>query len=481
VAAFQAINFGYASAETERAEEPGLLIDGYMDLHGAASSARKGQRFLFLGYKGAGKSAIAQRLGLAAERTHDEFVTLIQLSDFPFTPFSKIIRGDAEPESKYPLAWSWILLIYLIDSFSRDYGLTHPDSEVFESTVKAFRDMGFSPTSEPGRIVRVAAKTSFKVAIPGKLVEAEWSGSQLRPAAELPDFVESLRNLVRKARSESDHIIIIDGLDDILTAREIQYRALAALIFEVDRLNALFRSEGVPAKIVLVCRTDLFERITGANKNKIRQDGALELDWYHDPRDPDSSLLIRTANLRAYRSLSREVDIFAEFLPSQIERRKSTKTYMLDMTRHTPRDFLQLLKYVQEVASGERVTVAQLMSGMRNYSIKYFLPEIQDEFGGYADSAEIDCLLGYFASMRQREFTLPVLLAHARGQKVKPDQDKIERMLNVMFDCGALGNLQSVDGDHNYYTFKYRNRHSTLNFGERIVLHRGLWRALNLI
>src|SRR5690606_19053138 len=97
---FKDINFGYASAETERAEAPQLLTEGYVELRQALTQARTGPKFLFLGYKGAGKSAVGERLSLDARGKHDEFVRLVHLGDFPFTPFSKMIRGDVEPEMK---------------------------------------------------------------------------------------------------------------------------------------------------------------------------------------------------------------------------------------------------------------------------------------------------------------------------------------------------------------------------------------------
>src|SRR5664280_2028032 len=129
---FSKIQFGYSSAETESAQDPGLLIDGFVEMHKVFEEASQGSKLLFLGYKGARKSAIGERLRLSAEGNPLEFVKKINLEDFPFAPFSKIVRGDLEPEAKYPVAWSWILMIYLIESFSRDAGMHHPDPMAFQ-------------------------------------------------------------------------------------------------------------------------------------------------------------------------------------------------------------------------------------------------------------------------------------------------------------------------------------------------------------
>lgn len=477
---FRKIAFGFASAETERSHDPGLLLDGYIDFKGAAEEARVGHKYLFLGYKGTGKSAIGQRIQLSAADRYSEFVKLVPLQDFPFTPFSKIIRGDAEPETKFPTAWSWILLTYLLDSFSRDNGLQHSDMTAFQDAVSAFRKMGLTPTDSPADIVRKSAKNAFKLSLPGKLAEYSWSGSDIKPASEIPNFVESIKQLIYGIRSQNRHLLIIDGLDDIFTSRDIQYKSLSALIFEVARLNESLQRNQVSAKIVLLCRTDIFERIPGPNKNKVRQDYALELDWYNDPRDPEQSLLVQVARLRTNRSLGNDINLFKRFFPNHIDGTEVPRL-LLDMTRHTPRDFLRLLHHIQEFSGPGLVNSNMVKSGMREYSIKYFLPEIHDELSGYAQPEEIGRLFSIFGRLRKRQFKWSEL-EEASGLTNKTfSRDRLHELVELLFECSALGNIQNRSGGNTYFTFKYRNRHSTYNEGEQIILHRGLWKALNLV
>ncbi|HEX4303245.1 MAG TPA: hypothetical protein VHZ78_10655 [Rhizomicrobium sp.] len=475
---FSKIKFGFASAEAESAEDPGLLIEGFIELNKVFDQARSGSSFLFLGYKGTGKSAVGERLRLSAENNPMEFVRRLYLKDFPFTPFSKIVRGDIEPQAKFPVAWSWILLIYLVESFSRDAGLTHPEPERFDSAVKAFAEMGLSPVGDPASIVRTTTKNSFKLSVP-KFLEKSWSGRELRPASEIPDFVDNLRELVRTVRSKAIHYLVIDGLDDILTSREVQYESLGALIFETDRLNQLFRQNFVPAKIIVACRTDLFERIAGANKNKVRQDYAIELDWYHNTRDREESLLLRIGDLRASRSLGHDVSVFDSFLTGKIDS-TDMRTALLEMTRHTPRDFLQLMKNIQQF-SKNRSRVDAIRSGMRMYSIQYFLPEIKDELSGYATSVEIEEIFDLMSRLRKRDFSLKELLDIAIAKKSALAPDQILKLLEILFECSAIGNIQHRRSGTTFYTFNYRNRHSKFNDAEGIMLHRGLWKALNLV
>jgi hypothetical protein len=477
---FRKIVFGYASAEAEVSHDPGLLTEGHIDFKAASEQALNGPRYIFLGYKGSGKSHIGERLLLQNEGSYDTFVKLVSLDDFPFTPFGKVIRGDAEPESKYPAAWSWILLIYVLESFARDASVTHPDAVAFQDAVRAFREMGLSPASNPASIVRTTSKNGFKLSLPGKLAEYSWSQSETRPASEIPDFVQSLKELLSHVRSDCRHYLIIDGLDNILTSREVQYKSLSALVFEVARLNDLFRNSSVPVKIILLCRTDLYERIPGPNKNKIRQDYGVELDWYHDVYDPCNSLLVQAAQLRTNRSLKNDVNLFKHFLPSTIDETDPAR-FLLEMTRHTPRDFLQLFHHIQKFSGSGKLSAQKIKSGLGDYSIKYFLPEIQDELDGYVSRDEMSQIIAAMSRLRKRDFKLPELIHAAKDMSKPLAESRIYEILVALFHCSALGNIQHTPGGKTRYSFKFRNRHSSFIETEQIMLHRGLWKALNVV
>lgn len=88
------IQFGFSRAETERTEAPSLLMERYFDELGLIDSALDGPTFLFLGNKGAGKSALVNHLDLQFQNKYNNFSTIYQLEDFSFSNFSKIIRGD---------------------------------------------------------------------------------------------------------------------------------------------------------------------------------------------------------------------------------------------------------------------------------------------------------------------------------------------------------------------------------------------------
>jgi hypothetical protein len=344
--------------------------------------------------------------------------------------------------------------------------------------LESLRRQGLIPAANLKEIVLASSKRTFKFTVPG-LFEANFERQAAEQGLQIPFAAERLKVLAQRVRGPNRHLLVIDGLDDILTQRVVQYQALAALVLEVSRLNLSFQRAGVPMKIILLCRTDLYEKLPGPNKNKIRQDGAIILDWYHDPRRPKESGLVRLANLRAKLADESIDDIFARYFPAEIEN-KEIRLFLLDLTRHTPRDFLQLCRFIQNFSDGRTLTRAQILSGVRQYSIEYFVPEIKDELVGYVEPAYLDTFMELLGTLRKREFHFGELAAACLASGVA-DKLNLRSLVTSLFDCSAIGNVQPRPGGSFNFTFRFRNRNSTINFNEGLILHRGMWKALNLI
>lgn len=493
---FSSIKFGWASAEDEGASDPNLLLAGFFDINGISHEARDGNKFLVLGYKGSGKSALSEHLRLTADSNPEFFTIPTFLADFPYHDFSRLFPGD-DPQAKFPTAWAWLLLVRFFESFNRDEGRSQ-DAD-FEKTIGVLKKLGVIPDRTLREVVLTSTTRTFRVKLP-VVFESEYRRDRHEQILKFPYYVEQLKAVIKRVRSRSRHVLIIDGLDDIFTAEKIQYDSLASLLLEVARLNAMFAKEGVPAKILLLCRTDLFEKLPGANKNKLRQDSAIILDWYHDPRQPGESNLIRLVNLKARVSDASLADIFAAYFPPEIllrggrKRKPSTfkqptVSHLLEFTRHTPRDFIQVLAHIQRFVGQtehsplirKRLTQDQILSGIRSYSIDYFLPEIKDELVGYFPASVVEAAFSLIGSLRRREFYFQDLVEKAKKQPRFNELD-LSGLVAALFECSAIGNVNRVRATRGtmYYTWKYRNRNSTLNLDDQLLLHKGMWRALNV-
>ena len=469
---FRKIEFGKADAKEEGNELPNLLINGYLNTHDIINIVINKSIFLFLGYKGSGKTALSEHLRLT-QNNFNCFVNPILLSDFPYKNFSKIVSGT-ELEAKLPIAWEWLLLIYAINSLSEDQGATTLLPTDLEDTLKALRQSGILPIVNIRDFVTKSAKTTFKVHIASLF---EFAFSRENPTSESDikflHIVNFLKRVLEHFASGNKHLIIIDGLDEILTSREIQYQSIAALINQAKELNFYFRTKNIPVKIVVLCRTDIFERLPHPNKNKIRQDSAFIFNWFDESETEDytRSNLIRIAQLRGNLIYPNIQDIFKTFFPEKYEG-QNIYAALLNFTRHTPRDFLQLLNNIQKYCKNTTVQTRDIDNGIKNYSLNYFLPEIKDELVGYIEFDKIDLLFNMLSALRKRDFSFREIQSLSNTYPLDQQID-LHNIFKVLFECSAIGHIVN-----NRLYFKYRNRNMSFNERDTIILHKGLWKAL---
>lgn len=478
---FSKIEFGFSDAETESETSPHLLTEGWFDGLRITEALLNGPTCLILGNKGSGKSSVGQHFELQHHLDHSIFVSNVFLRDFPYKSFAKIFSGDIEAQAKYPTTWAWLLLLKVIDSIRGDNGANTALDDDFNSAVQKLVSSGVLPASDLKQLVISSSKTKFKASIPS-IFKIDLASDSSPSSADLQfiTLVDKLKSIVSRFKGPNFHLVFIDGLDDILTSREQQYESLAALVTEVASLNVNFKKQQVPAKIILCCRTELYERLPGPNKNKLRQDKCIELDWYGSPLRKELSLLAQMAAKRAALAGANAQTFWPDYFP-EFTANSPTLQYLLDHTRHTPRDFLQLLVQIQKSTVGDRPTVDSIIAGLREYSLKYFLPEIYDELAGYVPVAERDEFFKLLAIVKDREFMAGSLFSEAKRHESSLSDVQIKNILNAMFDCSAVGNHISVHGGvRDQYVFKHRNRSSFLDITKKIQLHRGLWKALGM-
>lgn len=435
-AGFADIEFGYADAEKESAENPDLLLRAFLDDTHVVDKALVGDKFLFLGYKGSGKTAIAERASLLQQERSELFVTVEHLTDFSYLEFKNATGGAGDYQTRYPTTWAYLLLLSLLKSLDRDEGGKANAPSEYSLVVESLADLGLTPVPKLAELVKRSSKTMTKGGIKGFL-ERSVEKVQEAPDLRMAQVVGVLQECVSCFATRSRHVVFLDGLDAIVSQRDLQFQSLAALMAEANRLNNFFRRNNNPFKFVVLCRTDIFDRLPGANTNKIRQDSGMELDWYDDPRQPQRTRLVRLVNLRARHSLRRTFDVFDEYFPSRINDR-AIRSYLLNHTRHTPRDILQLMRRIQAHADGPgKLMPVQVKSGVRDYSNNYFISEVRNELAGYVGNDEIEQAVTLLTTLDKPEFRLHELRnkADTLGYKTLD----VNALASALFNCNRHG------------------------------------------
>ena len=221
---FRNIQLGKADAQEEGAEYPDLLLNGYYDNNNIVNQVYDTTKFLFLGYKGSGKSALSEHLKLSAS----EGVSVVQqsLKDFPYKMFAKIVSGDSEQEYKSKVAWRWLLLVQVLSNLIADKDAKPTNVFEIEQLTDFMTQSGVFPLVGISALVTKTTSRKFQTQIKNFSYAKTTTNENAQISFEW--LIDYIKHLISGYKEMHSHIIVIDGLDDILTSREIQYLSIAA-------------------------------------------------------------------------------------------------------------------------------------------------------------------------------------------------------------------------------------------------------------
>jgi hypothetical protein len=469
---FKQINFGLMDAESEKAQSPELLLEGFFDAFGYIDQITSGNKFYIFGQKGSGKSAIGSRIELIAKNDPNFFVNQHYLGRFEYKKFSELFPGSEAPESRYPTHWEFVLLISLLNNLKKDIQCEYESDSDFYFLVEILDQINVIPDKDFAEIVKNTSKKQFDI----KFFKAENITEKETKLITINVIFNKLKNVCYTAKTPNKHLIVIDGLDVVLTHRHKQYQTLSALLIAVNNFNNKLKENNVNAKIVVLCRTDLLNKIADPNANKFIQNFGIFLNWYQDKKDIHSTNLVKLINRRVKLALKKEADI-SEFLPPSTDKDREILKLLLDHTRHIPRDLIQLLNKIQYHTSDKNPTKKDVENGIDEYSNVYFVRELQDTLVGFLDDEEKgERIIQLLGSMGKTQFSYREI-----SEKIDSDQRflKIDltKTMDLLFDCSAIGNVNPRTG---YNTWKYRNMYALFDPNQIIVIHKGLHKALNL-
>ncbi|MBQ5979525.1 MAG: hypothetical protein IJL58_05850 [Bacteroidales bacterium] len=475
---FKTINFGKADAHTEGEAYPELLSKGYLNISSVAEKALNGNVFLFLGYKGSGKSSLSEHLRLVSG---DAIVDQQQLKDFPFKEFDKIL--DTEDKIiRYKKLWCWLLCVKVFENLYFDSSAHVQSQNDLKKVVAIFTQAGIFPVLSISSLVKKTVTNSVKATIKCLELNRTVNKEDVGIGQDIDLLTDYLKNLILSFKEENQHVMIIDDLDDILSPKGLQFGIITSLINVVKELNRFFALSNVPFKILVLCRTDMFERLPDPNKNKTKQDCSFTFTWYREGLNKgDDSDLVKLINTRAKLVYPELQDVFKTFFP-RVYKGTKIHTALLDFTRHTPRDFIQLINYIQNQCGDNttKVTSAEIERGIKEYSTEYFKQEISDEMAGYLPGTVIEGVFNALSSLRSRDFWFSDFREKCT-YNTKLKGVEADEIMKILYECSAIGHSYSYNGGRtSRVTFKYRNRSSSFNPEDRIMLHKGLWKALNV-
>ncbi|HEY4358909.1 MAG TPA: hypothetical protein VGN16_24395 [Acidobacteriaceae bacterium] len=443
---FRDIDFGKCQGESEA---PNLLIKGFLSLGSHVETLLSDpSKFLVLGAKGAGKSAMAHHILLTLKSPQYQ-VTVAKLE----TQVCTDIRETART-STYYIAWEWILLELLKVSLKQNQEPVQIDDE----------DDSYSS----GQVSLVALmRTLRSKALSRPTPVAALRGNPEISSSRSPVRLQTKVDLLFKEVCEHGnsieqprHIVILDDVDNHLNFSKDWPLAVSALIDKCRLLNSELPKK-VNAKFIVMCRSELYDAIPSNSKAKMDHT-TVKLEWYSE-NAIDSPLWLmadKRASLSAGQP-TKVLDILPEdlvrpypgmpsALPAEVAK---TVDYLLRRTRQTPRDFGELLRCIQNCSKEGPVTSAQVEVGLLQYAKSYFITEIEDELFGILDSELFRALIQAFQRLSQYGFYFNEVVDKFDR---KYRRDEIIKALSEAYEIGIIGYADDESISRTIYKYKAR-------------------------
>jgi hypothetical protein len=484
-------SFGAIEAESDD------LLDDCFEEHVAFKEALSGRRFLVLGRKGSGKTAIYKKL--LSLKSPEIFTVGHTFSDYPWQYHDKQIMPSAAEQERYLNSWRYLILLSLAKVLL-NFDQSQPwsdDAQEALAKVESFvidsygsRDPDITQIFHPGKRLRHLKRLSlgFKGASLGLDVDE-------LAMPDLPlmfqDVNKSLQQLILTSLNPvNKYYVCFDQLDLTFqpTGDEYKQRLIGLILAARDFITAA-GSLGCFLKVVIFLRSDIYYKtLLFEDKNKITDTYRIEVEWDQPGRATLKSIMER----RFAKLLSiPEKDAWYEVFDEETEMRGRQKKYqhILDRTFRRPRD---IIRFSNSILGQYKLRVAQ-GSGARKFQNEdvnlahheyssYLRDEIIDEIYKYLPDYQI-----YFEMLRtvgtqiftSTEFKPAFDMWNAKLKQTRQPEDVLEQL----FEFSIIGTYSAGGAGYggSGYIYKYLDPRAEFNRqAQQFRVHWGLVEAFGL-
>lgn len=481
--------FGGIDADTDS------LLEGCFENHEAYQETKAHQRFLVLGRKGSGKTAIFRKY----LSTRDPYVFSFghTFTDYPWHYHDKQSSIGVPEEQRYVHSWRYLMLI-TISKILLNQDHSQPWSkEALENLqrIEKFiidsygsRDPDVSQVFSPNKILRFQA--SFE--IPLVNLKLGFTGESI-PIEMLPTIVQEVnRNLtnaiISSLNPQFHYYICFDQLDLGFDPKESTYKErLIGLILAARDINVAAQQSEKNISVIIFLRDDIYQILRFEDKNKITEAFTTRVSWDTEQGGKTLKQLMqkRFATLLNISEEGAWDAVFDEL--EQMPGRQSKYQHMLDRTFLRPRD---IIKFCNETLSAFKLREDINRKSFSNIDIniarkeysQYFLTELDDEIFKHIPNYEV--YIEILKSLDSLQFTKEDFrLACENRSKMLPANWDLAGILRELFEFSLIGYYIAGGGGYggSEYIWKYTEPRARFNETSTIFrVHPGLKEVLGL-
>ncbi len=478
---FSKIDFRYTDATEEKIHSPEIIERCFVDLENILEKINDPAKFLIIGPKGSGKSAFSSKVQIEAGSAWNKFVATDELEQFEFPLLEKTGGERGKSIGGAISVWQLLITIRMLSLLLQDQQFREKN-ETVEALATALQKHGLSPSSS---LVAIVQQTSRRGAFFSfKTVYAEIRGETSSDAtAKVKDpaaILDSIKELLTGCSpTGASYRFVIDGLDHPLKDGRSNAAYLGDLINAARAVNLFFTEQKVDAKVIVLIRDEVLALIPDPNLAKRVNDNGIMLKWYENSRAPLETALLAVVGKRANAAGFTEPieTLWPKWFNAYIDSKESV-SFVLDNTRHLPRDLISFFRELQKLKVEPAFERRAVLVALGNYS-EWYLQELSDSIVGFV-SEEVRSELPAILSELGRRFTFSELQTKVAEHGLA-DKQSTEELAKDLFNTSWIGNVWKTTEGTDRFSFKHRKRNATFNKNRGIVIHNGLWKALNLV
>jgi hypothetical protein len=438
-------------------------------------------KYYVIGRKGSGKSSIGEYL--LSLKSHDTFTEKLSFKNFPFNDLYTLDNPKFTPPNQYITLWKFLIYSTVAKLMTQNENI---NSDVRSKLAEIYTP---DPIKSLARTVTQWTSREFGASILGSGGTIKLSRTNNEQTTNWIDRVSNLEDIILEYCDESNYFIVFDELDEdyrsIQEADHVLYNYLLTSLFKaVQDIKSTFNSTRLNICPIIFLRDDIYSLVKDADKNKWR-DFKIEIDWNTEKiKRLIAHRISIDANQKEPLPFEKAWDLIfyhPKIISGSKKRFLNSFDYMTKSTHLRPRDFI---RYIQ-VCAEETVNFGR--SKIANETIKfvdrafsnYLKDEIVDEI--YPILPDIEEILQIISNLRKWNFRTEEFKReyskYLRSKTVK--EENVDYVLDTLFKFSVLGNQSKFRIDTLY--FKYMHTNMNLNKNEKLVLHRGLFKALQII
>lgn len=480
------------------ADNDDLLLRSFED-HEAYLDVCSQKRFLIVGKKGSGKTAIFKCLLDINESNY--FCFGHTFSDYPWHYHDRQARIGIPDFDKYTHSWKYLILLSLAKIvLNQDQSLPYDDRsmdamarvERFVVDTYGSRDPDVTQIFTPTKLLKL--KPHFDVDL--KMVKVGVSGEMVS-MDQLPVIVQDVnRNLfsycIECLNPEHEYFICFDQLDLGFDPTKQDYtNRLVGLLLACRDLNIAARDNGKRFFVVIFLRQDIYDTLHFEDKNKITENFLSLIEWDTPRTNKTLKQLMEkrfTAVLGNGGGIMNWERVFDE--NTEMPGHQTKYRHMLDRTYLRPRDMIRFCNSVLVQFKARLVQLGNTDSLFENIDInkarpdysQYLLKELDDEI--YKHLPAYRLFLGVLEDLGVWQFTRDEFEVGCQKAKFAGQiTESPEKVLEQLFEFSIIG-FYRVGGKGyggSEYVFRYKEPSVAFDAtAPRFRIHSGFIDALGL-